>query len=100
MGKEREHVPNKLRWYRELKDLSQKDVAVILQLKNSCMISEWENDVVRPNLDYVLKLSHLYSTLPGELFCDLSDRHRDEITAAFKRHVENKEEKQAFYDDS
>ena len=102
MAKEREQIiiPNRLRWYRELKGLSQKDVAVILRLNTTCMISVWENDIVRPGVDWILKLSHLYSTVVEELFCDLSDLHRENIKTSVAQFQNDKETKKTFLDDS
>jgi transcriptional regulator with XRE-family HTH domain len=61
-------IPNNLRKYRKAIGLKQKDVARILDLKNSGMISRWENGVCLPSLINAFKLSGLYSVLVDALF--------------------------------
>jgi len=85
MGIDLRNVPNRLKLYREMEGYTQKDVASILSFKNSAVISSWELGTSRPSLEYVLKLSILYHTLPGELFCDLYTIYRNEIVEARKK---------------
>jgi transcriptional regulator with XRE-family HTH domain len=98
MGNKRKFTENRLKWYREVAGLSQKEASKILGFKTSAVLSGWENDLARPSLKFVLKLSHLYQTLPGELFCDLNDICREEIISA-KKHLQKKDKKD-FDDDS
>jgi len=100
MGKKRTHVPNKLKLYREQAGYTQRDIAGILEFKTSNIVSSWENDLSRPSLEYVLKLQHLYHTLPGELFAELNERYREDVEVALKRYFDNQSEKPEFEDDS
>lgn len=93
MGVARKCVPNKLKWYRNLEGYTQKDVAKILRFKTPAIICSWERSLSCPSLEYVLKLSMLYHTLPAELFCDLNDDCREELLAAIKRFKDGKSTK-------
>ena len=64
-------IPNILRKYRKAIGLKQKDVAKILGLKNSGMISRWEKGVCLPSLLNAFKLAGLYSVLVDALFFPL-----------------------------
>jgi len=64
-------VPNNLRRYRKAIGLKQRDVANILGLKNSGMISRWEKGVCLPNLINASKLAGLYCVLVDALFFPL-----------------------------
>ena len=64
-------VPNNLRKYRKAVGLKQKDVAKILGLKNSGMISRWERGACLPSLVNVFKLAGLYCVLVDALFFPL-----------------------------
>jgi transcriptional regulator with XRE-family HTH domain len=64
-------VPNNLRKYRKAIGLKQKDVAKVLGLKNSGMISRWENGACLPSLLNAFKLAGLYCVLVDALFFPL-----------------------------
>jgi transcriptional regulator with XRE-family HTH domain len=64
-------VPNNLRKYRKAIGLKQSDVAQILGLKNSGMISRWEKGGCLPNLINAFKLAGVYSVLADALFFPL-----------------------------
>lgn len=64
-------IPNNLRKYRKALGLKQKDVAKILSLKNSGMISRWENGICLPSLLNAFKLAGLYCVLVDSLFFPL-----------------------------
>ena len=64
-------IPNNLRKYRKAIGLKQKDVAKILCLKNSGMISRWEKGVCLPSPLNIFKLSGIYSVLVDALFFPL-----------------------------
>ncbi len=72
-------ISNCLRKYRKLKGLKQKDVAKILNLKNTSMISRWENGTCLPNSLNIFKLSLLYRTLIDTLFIDQMRLLKEEI---------------------
>jgi len=65
------NIPNNLRKYRKAIGLKQKDVAKILGLKNSGMISRWEKGVCLPSLLNAFKLAGLYCVLVDALFFPL-----------------------------
>jgi len=65
------NIPNNLRRYRKAIGLKQKDVAEILCIKNSGMISRWEKGVCLPSLVNSFKLAGLYSVLVDALFFPL-----------------------------
>jgi len=64
-------VPNNLRKYRKAIGLKQKEIARILGLKNSGMISRWEKGVCLPSLLNAFKLAGLYCVLVDALFFPL-----------------------------
>lgn len=64
-------IPNCLRKYRKAVGLKQKEVAEILGLKNSGMISRWEKGICLPSLINAIKLAGIYSVLVDALFFPL-----------------------------
>ncbi len=64
-------ISNCLRKYRKIRGLKQKDVAKILKLRSTSMISRWEKGTCLPNSLNIFKLSLLYRTLVDALFIDL-----------------------------
>lgn len=72
-------VPNSLRKYRKRRGLKQKDVAEILGLKNTSMISRWERGFVLPKPVNIFKLASLYRTMTDALFCDLLRSIKEDI---------------------
>jgi len=64
-------TPNNLRKYRRAIGLKQREVAKILGLKNSGMISRWEKGVCLPSLLNAFKLAGLYCVLVDALFFPL-----------------------------
>jgi transcriptional regulator with XRE-family HTH domain len=68
---EYKNIPNCLRKYRKAIGLKQKDVAKIIGLKNSGIISRWEKGICLPSALNIFKLAALYRTLVDALFIDL-----------------------------
>lgn len=64
-------IPNNLRRYRKVIGLKQKDVAEILNLRSSGMISRWEKGICLPSVINVIKLSSIYCVLVDALFFPL-----------------------------
>jgi len=64
-------IPNNLRKYRKAIGLKQREVARILNLKSSGMISRWEKGVRLPSLLNAFKLAGLYCVLVDALFFPL-----------------------------
>ena len=54
-----------------IRGLKQKDVAKILGLKNTGMISRWEKGICFPNPKHLFRLAVLYRTMVDALFIDL-----------------------------
>lgn len=67
------NIPNCLRKCRKVKGFSQNEVALILGLKSTSMISRWEKGVCLPELINALKLASLYGTWVDVMFIDLKD---------------------------
>ena len=64
-------IPNCLKKYRKARGLKQKEVAKILELNSSSLISRWEKGVCLPNSLNLLSLALLYRTPVEGLFVDL-----------------------------
>jgi transcriptional regulator with XRE-family HTH domain len=62
---------NCLRKYRKAKGLQQKQVAEIMGLKDSSLISRWENGISLPDLKNAFKLAAVYGVMIDSLFMDL-----------------------------
>ena len=74
-----QNIPNSLKRYRRARGLRQKDVAVILELKNTSMISRWEKGIFLPNTINIFKLAIIYRTMVDALFPDLLMTLRSDI---------------------
>jgi DNA-binding XRE family transcriptional regulator len=72
-------IPNCLRKYRKIRGLKQKQVAVILGVKNTSMICRWEKGESLPNIVNVFRLAILYRTMPDALFLDLRQVLKEQI---------------------
>jgi transcriptional regulator with XRE-family HTH domain len=72
-------IPNSLKKYRKAAGLKQKEVAGLLGLKGSSMISRWEKGVCLPTLLNIFKLALLYRTMVDALFIDLRASLKEEI---------------------
>jgi transcriptional regulator with XRE-family HTH domain len=68
---ENSRFPNKLKKYRRLFCLSQKEVAKMLGLKDTSPLSRWEKGVSLPNILHLFRLSRIYKTMPSEMYFDL-----------------------------
>ncbi|MES3017421.1 MAG: helix-turn-helix transcriptional regulator [Bacteroidota bacterium] len=61
--------PNKLKEYRLNKKLTQKDVVIKLDLKESeNRLSRWENGIALPNVLNFLKLCRIYEIEPDKVY--------------------------------
>ena len=77
MGINGRKIPNRLRKYRRLAKLTQKEVAHALGVSQS-RISNWENGEVFPSMVNFLKLSVLYKTLCNELYFEVIKEFQQE----------------------
>jgi transcriptional regulator with XRE-family HTH domain len=73
--------PNRLKKYRRLFCLSQKEVATILGLKDTSPLSRWEKGLSLPNLVQLFRLARIYQAMPNELYFDLWQIISKEIAA-------------------
>ena len=64
-------IPNSLKKYRKAAGLKQKEVANLLELKSTSMISRWEKGVCLPRPLSMFRLAILYRTMVDALFIDL-----------------------------
>ncbi|TKJ32895.1 MAG: hypothetical protein CEE38_21990 [Planctomycetes bacterium B3_Pla] len=83
-------IPNSLRKCRRARGLTQKEVAHILGLNTTGLISRWENGVCFPNPLTIIKLAILYRTMADGLFIDLRRSLKDEIHKAEKKLLRKK----------
>ena len=74
-------IPNALKFHRVRQGMWQKDVAARLGLKDTTLLSRWENGDSLPNLVSALRLSLLYQTSIEDLFGDLMEVIRMEVLA-------------------
>ncbi|MCD6297733.1 MAG: helix-turn-helix transcriptional regulator [Deltaproteobacteria bacterium] len=72
-------ITNSLRKYRKAKDLQQKELAEIMGLKDSSLISRWENGFSLADLKNSFKLAVIYGVMVDALFIELRSSVRDKI---------------------
>lgn len=70
---------NNLRKYRRLRGLRQSDVAEILGIRSTGMISRWEKGVCFPDSLNMLKMAIIYRTMVDALFIDLVRMLREKL---------------------
>lgn len=63
-------IPNLLRKHRRIRGFSQKQVAVLLGLKNASRVSRWESGECLPSALNIFRLSIIYRVLIDALFID------------------------------
>jgi len=69
-NKSQKDIHNCLRKYRKARGLKQNEVAEIIGLKSSSIISRWEKGICMPSLSNILKLALIYRTMVDALFID------------------------------
>ncbi len=72
-------LSNCLRKYRKARGLKQLQVAYLLGLKSTAMISRWERGDSFPDWENILKLALIYKTLAEALYLDHVKLMRTEI---------------------
>ena len=72
-------IPNCLRRYRRARGLKQNDVARILGLKSTSMVSRWEKGACLPSAINLFRLAALYRTMTDALFIGLLRAVRDDV---------------------
>ncbi len=71
--------PNDLKRYRKQVGLQQSQVAEMLGLKSTSLISRWENSFSYPDLINAFKLALVYGTTVDALYSDLRESIKDDI---------------------
>jgi transcriptional regulator with XRE-family HTH domain len=72
-------IPNSLRKFRKMSGYSQQQVALLLGVENTGMISRWENGSRFPSPVNIFRLAALYHTMADALYLDLIRVVRKEI---------------------
>lgn len=72
-------VPNSLRHFRKQSGLKQREVAEILDIKNTSTISRWENGHYVPHIINLVKLAVLYRTMIDAIYIDFRMEMKKEI---------------------
>ena len=85
---ERSRIPNKLKYFRGCRGLSQKNVARLLGLKDTSMVSRWENGLSIPGLTQAFRLAYIFHTHPHELFdeCWVSQSQQEDLLTHAESH--------------
>jgi transcriptional regulator with XRE-family HTH domain len=73
-------IQNRIKKYRKIMGYKQKELAFLLGLQNYSIISRWESGSAIPGIVMLFKLSILFRTLPSELYFELTQELRREIT--------------------
>lgn len=89
--KNQKRIANLLRKYRKTRGLLQKDVARVLGLRSSTVVSRWEKGLSAPNLKNLLKLAILYRTMVDTFFIDLRRILQKEILATEQDTVQDRD---------
>ncbi|MDD5146294.1 MAG: helix-turn-helix transcriptional regulator [Candidatus Pacebacteria bacterium] len=71
--------PNHLRRYRKQAGLQQSQVAEMLGLKSTALISRWENNFSYPDLINAFKLAVAYGVMVDALYFDLREAVREDV---------------------
>lgn len=80
-------IPNCLRKFRKINGYTQKQVAIVLGVRNSSMVSRWENGQRFPNPINILRLSALYKTMVDSLYIDTLRIIRSEIQRRLEKTI-------------
>ena len=91
---EHKFIPNCLREYRKRSGLKQQEVAEVLGLKSTSMISRWERGVCLPGSLNIFKLAVLYRTMVDALFIDQLRALRAELRQREEQILKDKAEDQ------
>lgn len=89
MVRKQKCIPNRLWRYRTLAGFTQKQVALLLGVHDTAMISRWERGLTMPSGEHLLKLSKLYKTLVDELYYELGKEYEKELATKVKNQQSN-----------
>lgn len=95
MGKDENEIapPNQVRNYRTDVNLSQSDIAFLLDIKNAGRISEWENGLSNPSIEHLFTLGLIYHRLSEQIYYDLRKKLSAKLEVRYKMLMESKEKK-------
>ena len=79
MTKTIHRIPNRLRRCREDHGISQREVARLLGISNTSMISRWEKGRCLPSSINLFRLAAVYSTMVDELYYEFRVSIRREL---------------------
>lgn len=85
MEHEGRHIPNRLRQYRKVHRLTQKEVSYLLGLSSTNRLSRWEQGIAVPGIKNLLQLSLIYKTVVNELYFDVYLELRDAMEMRKKK---------------
>lgn len=80
-------IPNRLTMHRKLMRYSQRQVAGLLDIHVS-QLSLWENGVMLPNSNNLIRLSIIYHTIPNELYFEYFQEQKEDLKAKQWEHFE------------
>ncbi len=73
-------IHNNLRKRRKEMGYTRKQVAFLLELPDTTLLSKWERNICRPGFDNLLSLAVVYGTAVDSLYMD----HRNELRLKIK----------------
>lgn len=91
---------NNLKRYRRIAGYSQKELALILGIKNTSTICKWERGNAEPNIVQLFTLSVLLNTSPQELYSNKWNEKQQEVSLMKKTELQQKKQeknKEIFY---
>jgi transcriptional regulator with XRE-family HTH domain len=77
----KKRIPNLLKKYRRVRGFSQREVARILELESTSMISRWESGLMLPSAINLFKLAALYRVMVDALYFDFLGSIKEELKA-------------------
>ena len=78
--KQHKFIPNNLRRCRKVRGLTQKQVAQIMELRSTAMISRWEAGRCIPKTENLFDLAAVYRSTSEALYWDYVQERRQKIT--------------------
>lgn len=85
-------IGSRIRKYREIRGISQKELAERINVSNS-RISNWEQGINRPDADIIAALCHALNVSPSELLdvhlsTDVLSEHERNVINAYREKIE------------
>ena len=86
MEREKNTIPNRLRYYRKRFGYSRKQVAALLVLNSPSDVARWERGVNMPTSMSLLKLCALYRTSANDLYYDVVNELKKQVVMKESQH--------------